>query len=116
MTAASYAWAIPGARVVCVNDDFGFIQQGTSIIPTRHPMMDEVLTIREVEPGQQSDLCCDPNGVFLSFWEIDRHHTSGPLSADISWSAECFLPLIEQKADISVFTALLTPAKQTEDA
>lgn len=111
-----YAWAVPGARCVCINDDFGFVQLGDHVIPNRQPMMNEVLTISSVEIGMGGILCPNPGGLFLFFFEIERRQASGPLSGDIGWFVECFRPLLDRPTDISIFKRLLTPTKQTEDA
>lgn len=111
-----YAWAVPGAKCVCINDDFGYVSDGSDVIPTRQPMINEVLTIRTAVVGRGSIMCDPPGGVFLTFWEIERNQSSGQLSGDVSWFVGCFRPLLDRPTDISIFKRLLNPSKQTEDA
>lgn len=110
------SWAVPGARCVCIDDDFGFVQTGEHVIPTRIPMLNEVLTVRAVKIGEDSILCSNPGGVFLFFWEIDRKQACGPLTGEVSWFVECFRPLTERPTSIEIFERLLTPAKVGEGA
>ncbi|MBZ9873105.1 hypothetical protein LB542_19850 [Mesorhizobium sp. BR1-1-9] len=98
-----------GMQVVCIDDGFdGYARYGRYSVPTRIPMLNEVLTIRELQFVEEK------NGVFLSFEEIDKTQTDGPLSADIKWTAHFFRPLISKKIEIGIFTAMLT--KQGVDA
>lgn len=108
-------WAVPGAKCVCIDDDFqALITVGQYSIPHRLPMLNEVLTVASAN-------ICDGNGhggviggVFLTFDEIEERQHDGPLSAVITWRADCFRPLVERRTDISVFTAMLTDQRQTE--
>lgn len=96
-------WAKPGVQCVCINDDWGGFILGEHQVPVRLPMLNEVLTIVGVS---RSD-----NGVFLWFEEIPTIQADGPLIADgIRWHVSHFRPLIKRKTDISIFTAMLTPA------
>lgn len=92
-------YAKVGDRVVCINDDWGWIRYGEFMIPTRVPMISEILTIASIWPL--------PHGVFLVFVEIAEHQEDGGFGADVRWGAENFRPLIERPTDISVFTAML---------
>lgn len=112
-----YAWVVPGAKCVCIDDDFGYVTNGRDMLPVRQPMLNEVLTIREVEIGRASNsLCSRPGEPFLYFWEIERRQSSGDLSGEVSFLVENFRPLLDRPTDISVLTSLLNPSKQTEDA
>lgn len=108
-------WAVPGAKCVCINDDFQTsLTVGQYSIPHRSPMLNEVLTVASAS-------ICDGRGlggvigrVFLTFDEIEERQQDGPLSAEVTWNADCFRPLVERKTDISVFTAMLTDQRQAE--
>ena len=99
-------WAVPGAQCVCINDDFGSIEVGGCIIPTRVPMLNEVLTVRSVRASGES--------VYLTFEEFDPWQSSSDgertISGTIAFDAVCFRPLNKRKTDISIFKAMLTPA------
>ena len=47
MSASLPSWAVRGAKVVCIFDDWEQLP-GLPPIPARQPMLNEVLTIREV--------------------------------------------------------------------
>jgi hypothetical protein len=99
-------WAKPGVRCVCINDDFTWsASMGPYSVPTRLPMINEVLTVRQVEGNSFLN-----TGVALTFWEIDEFQIDGPLSAKVVYDIGCFRPLIEEPSDISIFKAMLTPA------
>ncbi|NTG01856.1 hypothetical protein G6L30_17205 [Agrobacterium rhizogenes] len=99
-------WAAPGVQCVCIKDDWGHVQLGACSIPTRVPMLNEVLTVKRVEVfhGELS----------LMFEEIEEHQVSTDgimsLGGDIWFHAYCFRPLEKRKTDISIFRKLLTPA------
>lgn len=95
-------WAAPGVRCVCINDEWAVYRQGAYSLPVRTPMMNEVLTIREV--------IASGDKIGLTFWEIDIVQTDGPLSKSCAWGAQYFRPLEEKKTDISVFTDMLKGA------
>lgn len=99
-------WAAPGVQCVCINDSWDWWAEfdGYSV-PTRVPMLNEVLTIREVVGNDGLS-----SGVGLVFWEIDKFQHDGPLGATIYFSVHCFWPLEKRKTDISIFRKLLTPA------
>lgn len=99
-------WAAPGVRCVCINDDWDWSATfGAHSVPTRVPMINEVLTIREVVSNNGLR-----TGVGLFFWEIEKLQSDGPLSAEMVWGAHCFRPLIERETDISIFKEMLDPA------
>ena len=98
-------WKV-GDKVVCVKSDFGWIEVSGHSVPTRVPMLREILTIQEITFVPEKD------DVFLVFREIDKRQTDGPLAADITWAARCFRPLTTAKSDISVFTAMLHDKRQ----
>ncbi|NTG61817.1 hypothetical protein G6L45_16175 [Agrobacterium rhizogenes] len=99
-------WAVPGVQCVCINDDWGYWSIGPCCIPTRVPMLNEVLTIKSVSAAD--------DGVFLKFEEIDEfqvdHKDGCTLGGNIGWGVVHFRPLEKRKTDISIFTKLLTPA------
>lgn len=97
-----------GQRVVCINDNFGYVARGRYLIPTRVPMLNEVLTIRAMEWIEDRD------ALFLHFEEIPTKQIDGPLSGWFSYKSVCFRPLRERPTDISIFTAMLNPQKQRE--
>lgn len=112
------SWAVPGARCVCIDDDWTWVirSQGYEL-PVRVPMLGEVLTVRSAGPRQPDAIGGDPNGIFLTFWEIDERQSDGPLTGVARWNATCFRPLQESATDISALMALLdhAPARETAD-
>ncbi|CAM5657387.1 hypothetical protein MAUB1S_11438 [Mycolicibacterium aubagnense] len=108
--ASSYLNWHSGMKVVCVDSNFGCAKAGPYRIPTRAPILGEILTIRDLQPGETK------SGVFLTFTEIDLIQQDGPLRGEIRWDAACFRPLETRKTDISVFTAMLNGAKERERA
>lgn len=74
------------------------------------PEEGEVVTIRTINVW--------PTWTALTFFEHDNSHLIGVQGKKIEpgFNSRHFRPIVEQKTDISVLTALLTPAKQTEDA
>ncbi|NHT75910.1 hypothetical protein G8E10_09480 [Rhizobiaceae bacterium CRRU44] len=97
---------VVGQRVVCINSDWpenGVIEIARKVVPTpsRVPMINEVLTIREIRGGLINN-----EVVFLHFEEFPH-----------GWDSRHFAPLITRKTDISIFTDMLTPAgKEKADA
>lgn len=94
----AYDWALPGAEVVCIDDDwdagncpedFGFRS------PVRVPMLNEVLTIAT---AQRSDIIV--GGVALTFHEIGAHCV---------FAARHFRPLVThtQEQDVALFAPIL---------
>jgi hypothetical protein len=97
-------WAAPGVQCVCISDHFegGASCDGYSV-PTRIPMLNEVLTISvmKIRNGE----------LFLGFEEIPLDQSDGPLTGHcILFNVACFRPLEKRKTDISIFTKLLMPA------
>jgi len=101
------SWASPGMRCVCVkSDDWGYagFSDTRDTVPVRVPMLNEVLTIREVSLSKEG-------AVMLTFWEIDKRQICGSISAEIEWGVHCFRPLDEPETDISIFENLLLSKK-----
>jgi len=101
-------WALPGAKCVCIDDEFGEIRTSGGILPTRQPMLNEVLTVCEVIATHH------PLGVYLAFIEIPLHQEAGGYSGKIYWLMSNFRPLVERRTDISIFTSMLTDQRQKE--
>lgn len=99
-------WAKPGVQCVCIDDGFGFVKIGGVSIPTRQPMLNEVLTVKTV--GAYGDM------VILTFEEIEVYQSDSNgtdfLGGEVRWDAAAFRPLIKRPTDISIFKAMLTPA------
>jgi hypothetical protein len=91
-----------GQKVVCVDDDWGWISAGSEYLPTRLPMLNEVLTISDLSPGSGGFGSIE-NETYLYFEEIPRRQSSGYFSASISYLWSHFRPLVERKTDISIF-------------
>ena len=111
------SWHV-GMRVVCICDDEWccLTSESGASSPVRVPMLNEVLTIKEMGWGMSglvgNPRPIDKEGLFLSFEEIPLRQVDGSLSAIYRWNAAYFRPLIERPTDISCFTALLTGAKE----
>lgn len=103
------SWAAPGVRCVCIRDEWEEIVPG---IPTRQPMIGEVLTVKSVRLGRGGDIGGHPDMAYLTFWEIDERQEGSGMAAVVRWSAECFKPLAEQRTDISALTALLHTTRE----
>lgn len=91
-----------GQRVVCINDEWPdmALLNGTAImVPTqpRVPMLNEVLTIRDIVVCWSPLIIDDP--IALIFEEIPG-----------GWLHTHFRALTDKKTDISIFKAMLTPA------
>lgn len=99
----NYSWCAAGVRCVCIRDNWGGLHYGPYCIPVRLPMINEVLTIRLVVPAEATAKSI----LSLVFWEIDELQSDGPLSAKISWDANCFRPLLEKPVDLSIFQQML---------
>lgn len=104
-----------GDRVVCINDEWDWTAScdGYSI-PTRLPMINEVLTISEILSPEQSGLRSRVVG--LIFEEIEKRQSDGPLSAVINFAFYCFSPIIDRPTSISIFTDMLKTEPVKEDA
>ncbi|MEZ2410495.1 hypothetical protein AB6806_27240 [Bosea sp. RCC_152_1] len=114
--ASPYSWAFPGAKCICIEDDFCSVHQGEFSIPTRVPMIDEVLTIRDFVVGEASFGTGMEGEVYVSFYEIELMQSDGPLSGAVRFQLSCFRPLLDRPTDIAIFKSLLSPADQLEDA
>lgn len=97
------AWAKPGVKCVCIRDDWkGFeVYERMGIhVPSRLPMINEVLTINEV----MDDLSHVPgrvtSNIGLTFVELGH---------DWGFALDCFRPLItkSQEDDVALFRSLL---------
>lgn len=96
-------WAKPGVQCVCIDaDEWPSLHAMGHSLPTRVPMLHEVLTVQTV--------ILDAGRIYLTFSEIPLRQFDGPLSADVIWAASSFRPLTKRPTDISVFTDMLTPA------
>lgn len=92
------AWAKPGVRCVCIDDDWSDYHCKLLGIepPSRVPMLNEVLTIRAVYPSTIRPYC-----LALQFSELGH---------EFGFPAHCFRPLTTRtlEQDMSHFTPLLT--------
>ncbi|MEN5084284.1 hypothetical protein ABE438_17525 [Bosea sp. TWI1241] len=104
---ASFHWAVPGARCVCIDDDWFAVERGGYAVPTRQPMIGEVLTVRSARRGSPDSDIVSVGEIYLDFWEIPVQQRDGPLSAIVHWLASQFRPLVEEETDISVFASML---------
>lgn len=110
-----------GKKLVCIyGGDWGHARHGSFSVPTRVPMLNEILTLKEIRPHRH-----DPNASFstgkegelyCTFLEIPEVQVDGPLRTTVSWHVRNFRPLDERKTDISIFTPLLTDRRVKEDA
>jgi hypothetical protein len=105
-------WAAPGVKCVCINDGWGSVSIGSVSLPTRVPMLNEVLTIAEVKVWDDATLV-------LSFHEIpllqeDRNGAEA-ISGACWWNVRHFRPLTTRKTDISIFKKMLTPAPKVRE-
>jgi hypothetical protein len=96
---------VVGQRVVCIDDNWPENRLFGVIFPPRVPMLNEVLTITNINPSQFGT-----DAVYLQFAEIPVMQSSQHVTAAVGYTHTHFAPLIERKTDISVFTAMLTPA------
>ena len=102
-----------GAQVVCLNDRYWPQEAGDKLEQGR------VYTIRKIEPKVRfiaDDGVTRHEAVGIYLEEAIRLYpgmTEGDPN-DAPWSVQRFKPV--RKTDISVFTAMLTPPKVTEDA
>lgn len=100
------SWAKPGVKCVCINDEWSDIQCRLLGVepPSRVPMINEVLTIKEVfshtfERGLAA----------ASFHELGH---------DFGFATVCFRPLTtgSQEQDVALFTHLLDGLAVRESA
>jgi len=111
------SWAVKGQPVVCINDDW----ETWLPIPTRVPMLNEVLTISGVMVRRTSVLMLNRlflAGVFLYFDEIPARQAALGLDGGVSWSVTAFRPLTRATTDIETDVALFSHllARQGADA
>jgi hypothetical protein len=102
-----------GAQVVCLDDRYCPQEAGG------HLMTGRIYTIRKIDPARRflaDDGVTRHEAVGLYFEEVTRLYPgmSEGDPNDAPWGAVRFKPV--RKTDISVFTAMLTPTKVTEDA
>ena len=98
------SWCRVGEKCVCIEDDWEPVHSGA----TRVPMVNEVLTITEVDVGEL---------VGLQFAEIPAVVRSKRYDFSVFWCVTHFRPLITQADDIEAhFVQHLhdrTPARET---
>jgi len=120
------SWMRAGVKVVCIGECSDAIFSPFPV-PTRVPMLGEVLTIATVrcsEPhigGQVGPyVVLNGGGVFFTFDEIPEEQTAEGVTALFRWSATKFRPLIStemsEEADVSLFAGALKTAKPEVDA
>lgn len=104
-------WAVPGAKCVCIKDEWGGWTFDGLSIPTRVPMLHEVLTVAAVN--------ADGPMLYLSFHEIPLHQEDSrgarKIFGDVWWNVEYFRPLNQRRTDISIFKKLLAPAPKVRE-
>ena len=104
-------WAKRGTQVVCISDG-GW---ETSLpIPTRVPMVGEILTIAAVRVYDKDHRFANLvslAGAYLAFDEIPLRQTADGLSADLYWDIGAFRPLIKSDTsmdhDVALFEKFL---------
>ncbi len=120
------SWMRAGVKVVCITECFDAILSPLPV-PTRVPMLGEVLTIATVrcsEPhigGQVGPyLVLNGGGVFFTFDEIPEAQSAEGVTAWFRWRADMFRPLIttevSEEADVALFASALKTAKPEVDA
>lgn len=116
----NYSWAVPGTKVVCIDerwyDPFNYTPPADVVFPDK----DAVYTIREVVPA--SELHAPPHvrdKLFLRLVEI----VNGPMAGfnkEPAFYIDSFRPLEKRSTDISVFQRIrldaLKGVKVPEDA
>ena len=104
-----YAWANVGAEVVCIDADWRENDSETGVIPSRVPMLNEILTIRDVVRALEGneDMLRDVQEkyghVYIGFEEVE---------SSFLWHATHFKPLIThtQSDDIAMFQRIADKA------
>jgi hypothetical protein len=93
-----------GQRVVCIKDNWIGMHDGEVA-----PCKDAIYTVREIIPSLRF-----PEDFYLRLNEIKNPplHPLCPHGPECAFNAQAFRPIIERKTDISVFLAMLVPAKQ----
>lgn len=98
-----------GQKVVCIDASN---KQGCRWVPGEEPVEGRVYTVSGVSPA-----IGPRTGLILSFVEIrraeivQRSARARKLGCWVGYSADRFRPVVERKTDISIFKAMLTPAK-----
>lgn len=100
-----------GQKVVCVKEGLWTCEktcpEWCSHYRPKLPQYGDILTIREISSGD--------DGHFIRFVELNNAGLP-TLDGEFQFSSIQFRPLVERKTDISIFTAMLNPSKQTVDA
>lgn len=96
---------VVGQQVVCIDDNWPEEFLFGVIFPPRVPMLNEVLTITNINPCEFGT-----QNVFLQFAEIPVLQPAGNNLLGVGYTYRHFAPLKKRKTDISVFKAMLTPA------
>lgn len=101
-----------GAQVVCVDDVYHTGEAGD------HLERGRVYTIRKIDPAHPFVDTAFRPVTLPGLWLEEARRVCPRIIVgdpqDVAWSALRFRPV--RKTDISVFTAMLTPTKVTEDA
>lgn len=120
------SWMRAGVKVVCIDDDFSL--EGVALpVPTRLPMLNEVLTIAKVFTEDEVDLVVgsfslvSEAGVYFTFLEIPEDQSAnGVRCTCITWHSDNFRPLIttevSEEADVALFASALRTATPEVDA
>ena len=103
-------WAAPGKQCVCINDSWNFeLSEMAGILPfppSRVPMLNEVLTIRDVfTPETVSWAELAPGGAIMSFQELGH---------DCCFAIAHFRPLITEEDDVEMFRSITVWAPYSE--
>ena len=102
------SWHV-GMKVVCVGE-----RPGNADVDAVYPEIGQIYTIREL----RDDTARGKAGVFVLLAEIDNRHFIGRASprgfayVEPGFNPNGFRPLVTRKTDISIFTAMLTGAKE----
>ena len=101
-----------GAQVVCLDDVYWPGEAGDQLEKGR------IYTIRKIDPAHPFTDDTFKHVSVPGLWLEEARRVSPRVTVgdpkDTPWSARRFKPV--RKTDISVFTAMLTPTKVTEDA
>lgn len=105
-----------GQKVVCINDDWPPMWRDhwmTTCAP-EFPVKGQVYTIRAIVTRAIGD--AGLRFVEIKNPEVNCVFEGQSIVAEIVFRASYFRPLVERKTDISIFTRLLTPQKESVDA
>lgn len=99
-----------GQKVVCVDDGDGGGNKWANgrWLPGETPIVGEVYTIKMMWIDR------DSNNLIFEFFELSRPKASEEWGHKVGFGAWRFRPVVERKTDISIFTAMLNPAKAKE--